>query len=212
MYRDRPENEQHYYACVTAMDEQIGRLRSELEELGVAQNTMLWFCSDNGPARQGSPRHVGSPGNLSGFKLSIQEGGIRVPGLMVWPDKVKAPLIVTAPCVTTDYFPTILSSLGIELPDDRVYDGVSLWPFIEEKSKERTKPIGFLNKDAKESVWMEERYKLISTPTGDRLYDIIKDSGEKRDLSGELPEIAQAMKIELTQWKESVLEELKEVL
>ena len=212
MYHDRPENEQHYYACVTAMDEQIGRLRSELKELGVADNTMLWFCSDNGPARQGSPRHVGSPGHLSGFKLSIQEGGIRVPGLMVWPNKIKEPLTVTAPCVTSDYFPTVLSSLGIELPDDRVYDGVSLWPFIEKKVTERTKPIGFLNKDAKESVWMEERHKLISTPKGYQLYDILKDSGEKKDLSKELPEIIEAMKIELTQWKDSVLAELKEIL
>ena len=130
---------------------------------------------------------------------------------MVWPGKVKEPLTVTAPCVTSDYFPPILSSLGIELPADRVYDDLSLWPFIEEKSTERSKPIGFLNKDAKESVWMEERYKLISTPKGDRLYDIIKDSSEKVDLSKDLPEIVEAMKIELTQWKDSVLAELKAI-
>ncbi|MCZ6674215.1 MAG: sulfatase-like hydrolase/transferase [Verrucomicrobia bacterium] len=211
MYKNHPEDTQHYYACVTAMDEQVGRLRAELTKLGVADNTMLWFCSDNGPARQGSPRHVGSPGHLSGFKLSIQEGGIRVPGLMVWPDKVKKPLTVSDPCVTSDYFPTILSSLGIPLPDDRVYDGVSLWPFIEGTASERTKPIGFLNKDAKESVWMRARYKLISTPQGDQLYDIIKDSAEKKDLTEDLPAITQTMKTELTRWKDSVLAELKAI-
>jgi arylsulfatase A-like enzyme len=211
MYSDQSENEQHYYACITALDAQVGRLRAELETLGVADNTMLWYCSDNGPARQGSPRHVGSPGDLSGFKLSINEGGIRVPGLMVWPDKVKKPLTVTAPCVTSDYFPTILSSLGIALPDDRVYDGVSLWPFIEEKTTERTKPIGFLNKDAKESVWMKERYKLISRPNGIQLFDIAKDASETEDLSEALPEIAEAMKGELTRWKDSVLAELKAI-
>ena len=176
MYQDHPEPAQHYYACVTALDEQVGRLRAELSKLEVANNTMLWFCSDNGPARQGSPRHVGSAGHLSGYKLSIQEGGIRVPGLLVWPDKIKQPITVSDPCVTSDYFPTILSSLGIPLPDDRIYDGLSLWPFIDGKAKERTKPIGFLNKEAKEAVWMRARYKLISTPKGIQLFDIIKDA------------------------------------
>ncbi len=210
-YQDQPEPAQHYYACITAMDEQIGRLRDELSQLGVADNTMLWFCSDNGPARQGSPRHVGSAGHLSGYKLSIQEGGIRVPGLMVWPNKVKQPTVINTPAVTSDYFPTILSSLGIDLPDDRIYDGTSLWPFIEGKETERTKPIGFLNRDAKESVWMEDRYKLIATQKGMQLYDIKKDPAEKVDLYGQHPEIAARMTSELTHWRESVLTELDAV-
>ena len=89
LYAHQPANAQHYYACITAMDEQIGRLRQALKRLGVGGNTMLWFCSDNGPARQGSPRHVGSTRGLSGYKLSIREGGIRVPGLLVWPDQIR---------------------------------------------------------------------------------------------------------------------------
>jgi arylsulfatase A-like enzyme len=211
MYADHPENEQHYYACLTAMDEQVGRLRAELETLGVADETMLWFCSDNGPARQGSPRHVGSPGPFKGYKLSISEGGIRVPGLMVWPGHVKEPVTVTAPCVTSDYFPTILAALGIALPDDRVYDGISLWPLIAGEVMERAKPIGFLNKDAKEAVWMGQRYKLVSTAKGERLYDIIDDPGETADIATAKPEVRAKMKDELTEWKASVLEELKEV-
>ena len=211
LYGGRPENEQHYYACLTAMDEQVGRLRAELERLGVAGNTMLWFCSDNGPARQGSPRHVGSPAMLSGYKLSIQEGGIRVPGLLVWPGKITEPRTITAPCVTSDYFPTILDALDIPLPSDRTYDGISLLPLIEGKVTTRDKPIGFLNKDAKEAVWMGQRYKLISTPKGDRLYDITLDPAEKNDLSMTLPEVTGKMKKELIQWKTSVLAELRAV-
>jgi arylsulfatase A-like enzyme len=211
MYKDHPEDTQHYYACVTAMDDQIGRLRLELSELGVADNTMLWFCSDNGPARQGSPRHVGSPGHLSGYKLSIQEGGIRVPGLLVWPDQIKQPITVSDPCVTSDYFPTILSSLEIDLPVDRIYDGINLWPLIQGQSRERTKPIGFLNREATEAVWMGARYKLISTPEGDQLFDIIKDPAEKADLSAGLPSITRTMKYELNQWKAGVLAELNSI-
>ena len=181
MYAAHPEHAQHYYACLTAMDEQIGRLRAELKELGVGGSTMLWFCSDNGPARQGSPRHVGSTGGLSGYKLSIREGGIRVPGLLVWPDRIKKPRTVSAPCVTSDYFPTILDALGIPLPSDRTYDGISLLPLIRGERTNRGTPIGFLNAGGKEAVWMEDRYKLITTRKKVLLYDIPADAAEKKE-------------------------------
>jgi arylsulfatase A-like enzyme len=211
MYADQPEPAQHYYACITAMDEQVGRLRTELKRLGVDGNTMLWFCSDNGPARQGSPRHVGSPGGLSGYKLSIREGGIRVPGLLVWPDKVKKPRVVSAPCVTSDYFPTILDALDIPLPKDRVYDGISILPLIRGDRETRDRPIGFLNKNGAEAVWMDDRYKLISTSRKVQLFDIPGDPVEKKDLSMQLPDIKTRMESELAEWKTGVMKELKAV-
>lgn len=211
MYADQPEPAQHYYACITAMDEQVGRLRTELKRLGVDGNTMLWFCSDNGPARQGSPRHVGSPGGLSGYKLSIREGGIRVPGLLVWPDKVKKSRVVSAPCVTSDYFPTILDALDIPLPKDRVYDGISILPLIRGDRETRDRPIGFLNKNGAEAVWMDDRYKLISTSRKVQLFDILGDPVEKEDLFVKLPEVKARMESELAEWKTGVMKELKAV-
>jgi arylsulfatase A-like enzyme len=211
MYTDQPKHPQHYYACLTAMDEQMGRLRTELKRLGVDGNTMLWFCSDNGPARQGSPRHVGSTGGLSGYKLSVREGGIRVPGLLVWPDVVKQPRTIAAPCVTSDYFPTILDALGIELPTDRVYDGVSLLPLIRGERETRDAPIGFLNRGGNEAVWMEDRYKLIATSKGARLYDIPADPTEGQDLAAELPDVTARMQAALATWKAGVMNELKAV-
>ncbi len=211
MYQDQPEPAQHYYACLTAMDEQVGRLRAELKSLGIADNTMVWFCSDNGPARQGSPRHVGTAKNLKGFKLSLNEGGIRVPGLLVWPAKVKKARTVNAPCFTSDYFPTIMAALGIELPNDRIYDGVNLLPFVAGKQTERKKPLGFLNKDGKESAWMEQRYKFISRKKGPELYDIVEDPGESKNLIDEKPEIAKRIEISLAAWRTGVITELKSV-
>lgn len=211
MYHDRPEPEQHYYACITAMDEQVGRLRKELGKLNISNNTMLWFCSDNGPARQGSPRHVGSNGGLSGHKLSISEGGIRVPGLLVWPEQVTAARTVSAPCVTTDYFPTILDALAIDLAANRTYDGTSLLPLIRGETTTRSKPIGFLNKDAKEAVWMEQRYKLISKPKTEKLFDIESDPRETTNLLKIRPAIARRMRNELTNWKTEVLAELSQI-
>jgi arylsulfatase A-like enzyme len=208
MYKDQPIHHAHYYACMTAMDAEVGRLRGKLAELGAADNTMLWFCSDNGPARQGSPRHVGSNGGLSGHKLSIKEGGIRVPGLLVWPDKIKAPKTVTAPCVTSDYFPTILDALGIPLPTDREYDGESILPLVTGNATERTRPIGFLNKEGKEAVWMGNRYKLVASK-GTKLYDIVEDPTEKSDLTKAKSEVAEKMAAELAAWKTTVMNELK---
>lgn len=210
-YGDHPEPAQHYYACLSAMDAQMGRLRASLKELGVGDNTMLWFCSDNGPARQGSPRHVGSNGGLSGFKLSIKEGGIRVPGLLVWPEKVKKPRKVGAPCVTSDYFPTILDALGLPLPEGRKYDGMSLWPLIEGKREKRGSAIGFLNKDGKEAVWMEDDLKLVVTPKGSRLFHIPNDSAENIDLSKKMAGEKNRLQADLDAWRAGVMADLARV-
>ncbi len=209
MYADRPEHEQHYYASLTAMDEQIGRLRAKLKTLEVSDNTMLWFCSDNGPARQGSPRHVGRTNGLSGFKLSIQEGGIRVPGLLVWPGKYPNHQTITTPCVTTDYFPTILAALNIPLPDDRPYDGINLWPLIDNPTWTRSKPIGFIHNG---KVWMDYKYKIISkNDDAFRLYDIIADSAETTNLAKKLPKVYEHMIAKFESWHSGVIADLERV-
>ncbi len=94
MYSDYSEEEQHYYGCITAMDEQVGRLNALLEELGVAEDTMVWFCSDNGPegsdTLQDNGRNRGSTGGLRGRKRSLFNGGVAVPSLVKWPGRVAA--------------------------------------------------------------------------------------------------------------------------
>ena len=211
MYSDHPDPAQHYYACITAMDEQIGRLRSELKQLGVDRDSMLWFCSDNGPARQGSPRHVGSAKHLSGYKLSVKEGGIRVPGLLVWPNGVNGPQSIDAPCVTSDYFPTILDVLDIPLPRDRIYDGISLLPLLRGERRERGRPIGFLNRGGSEAVWMEDRHKLRVDRGKIHLHDIIKDPSESNNLAQEESGVRKRMEAALKKWKAGVMRELAEV-
>jgi arylsulfatase A-like enzyme len=211
MYADQPEPAQHYYATITAMDEQVGRLRSELKRLGADQNTMLWFCSDNGPARQGSPRHVGTAKNLSGYKLSINEGGIRVPGLLVWPAAIPTPRTIDAPAVTTDYFPTILAALDIPLPTDRTYDGINLLPLIRGERITRDSPLGFLNKEGKEAAWMSDRYKLLVSPQKIAVFDLTADPEESKDLSKDRPALTRQMQADLATWKAGVMRELAAV-
>ena len=207
MYSGQSEFAQNYFGCITAMDEQIGRLRKKLHELGIADNTMFWFCSDNGPEGgvQDPKSGMGSAGPLRGRKRSLYEGGVRVPGLLVWPEKIKKPRVVEMPCSTSDYFPTVLDVLGYKLPEaqSRPYDGVSLLPLIEGDMSERSRPIGF---ESKNQVSLTgNRFKLYSSDKGEtyELYDLKDDPGETKNIAKDKPEILGTMKKTLEAWRAS---------
>ncbi len=218
MYPDQDEDKQHYYGTITAMDEQIGRLRREIEDLQINQNTMIWFTSDNGPAaRGGGPgdsKGGRQQGETSGFrerKGSLYEGGIRVPGLLVWPEKIKQHRETDFPAVTTDYFPTILDLLDIPLDHKPILDGISLAEIIaSDADSERSKPIGFHSpyKNNMMTAWSDNRYKLVSKDNRAtfELYDLENDPYERYDISGGHPELVNKMNAELDGWLSSVIE------
>jgi len=203
LYPDASEYEANYYGCITALDEQVGRLRAKLRELKVAENTIVAFCSDNGP-EGGAGKAPGSAGHFRGRKRSLLEGGIRVPGLLEWPAKIAEGRVTEIPCGTVDYFPTIMEAAGFTLPDpDRPMDGVSLIPLIKGKMKKRPTPLGF--QASKQIALSDNRYKIYSSNGGKTfaLYDLIDDPGETKDLSAEKPEILQATIDTVTAWRES---------
>lgn len=206
IYKNYSEGEQHYYGSITAMDEQMGRLRAKLLELGVHENTILWFCSDNGPAGKekltGTSR--GTTGSFRGRKGDLLEGGIRVPAVMVWPEKIKSHTVTDMPCVTSDYFPTIMDVLGIHQSKfENPVDGISLLKMIEGKQSIRNMPIGFNSQ--KKRAWTTEEYKIYSTDNGKTfaLYHLPSDIHEDRDLSTKYPEKVNAMKKSLFEWQAS---------
>ena len=126
------------YAEITAMDRAIGKLRTRLTELNLRDNTVLWYCGDNGsPPSYG---RVVTP--FRAEKGSVYEGGIRVPGLIEWPAKIKKGRVSKVNCVTSDMLPTLCDWVGVELPK-RPLDGISLAPLVAGKMKSRPKPIGF---------------------------------------------------------------------
>ena len=206
MYSQYSEDEQHYYGCITALDEQVGRLRGELRALGVADNTMLWFCSDNGPeGKDGKTgRYRGSAGPFRGRKRSLLEGGVRVPGLLEWPSMVKTGRVTDIPCSTSDYFPTVLDVLGFQMKGQpEPIDGVSLVSLIEGKMTERPLPIGFESRN--QVSLTDNRYKIYSSDKGNSylLFDLLEDPGETQNLAAEKPHIVKAMKTELDKWRVS---------
>ena len=126
------------YAEITAMDRAIGKLRTRLIELNLRDNTVLWYCGDNGsPPSYG---RVVTP--FRAEKGSVYEGGIRVPGLIEWPAKIKKGRVSKVNGVTSDMLPTLCDWAAVELPK-RPLDGISLAPLVNDKMKTRSKPIGF---------------------------------------------------------------------
>lgn len=217
LYPDVTKQEKIYYSNITAIDVQVGRLREKLRELGVSENTMLWFASDNGPNLKGKKNikyakaqggkfnytPIGSTGAYRGWKRHMHEGGIRVPGILEWPAKIKTARVSDYPCVTTDYFPTVLDALGLPLPEDYEHDGISLMPLIEGKATKRDKPIGFHCNGW--DAWMEHRYKLVRHGKKDQweLYDLLSDPFEKNDLAEKMPELLARLAKDYSAWAES---------
>ena len=125
-----------YYAEITAMDRAFGKLRDTVRELGIRDNTILWYNSDNGGLATASSGGRGRKG-------SIYEGGLRVPALIEWPDRIPKPRTTKVPCFTSDIFPTLLELTGTEVPHRRPLDGISLAGLIDGKTTSRDKPMGF---------------------------------------------------------------------
>jgi arylsulfatase A-like enzyme len=201
----------HHYGAITAMDEQIGRLREALRESGEEGNTLIWFCSDNGAAENKSDKFgdyggFGSNKPFRDWKGSMYEGGIRVPGILRYPKRFREPKVIGMPCVTSDMFPTIASLLGD--PDAKrsePQDGINILPALEGAMKLRNTPIGFaygLN-----AAWMTERHKLVVGIGRNRakpeLYDLVEDPGETTDIADKHPEKVAQMKAALTDWIKS---------
>ena len=128
------ESQINYLGSISALDDVIGRLRRLLKELNVNNNTLFWFTSDNGP----TARHQGS---LRGHKRTFYEGGIRVPGLIEWPDVIHKNRKSKFSVVTNDFLPTVYDILGTNPIDDRPLDGISIIPFLQGKVNKRKKNI-----------------------------------------------------------------------
>lgn len=149
-YSDLPENLQHYYGEISGMDRAFGKLRQELETLGIKENTILWYCSDNG----GQTDKYSITGGR-GYKGQIWEGGLRVPAMIEWPARIPGNRITNVPCNTVDIYPTLLEIAGVEMDKQPVIDGTSILQLFDNKMDKRQKPMGF---------WQWGPGKLVSSP------------------------------------------------
>jgi arylsulfatase A-like enzyme len=206
VYGDATKGETDYWGALSAMDGQIGRLRRTLEELGIRDDTMLFFCSDNGPALN-ERRFVsaGSAGPFRGGKGGLHEGGVRVPALLDWPRRSGG--IVSDATSFLDVVPTVLAAAGIDrAPGLPPLDGVDLLAAPEGIIPARPWPIAFRTRQ--QSALLGGRHKLISDRTNDTLtlYDLVEDPYETRDLVTERPGVVQELEARLDEWLISCLQ------
>jgi len=187
---------------LVALDRAVGVLRAKLREFKLADKTLLVFCSDNGGLPEIEPDTVGG---LRGYKGSVYEGGLRVPGIIEWPTSVK-PRVTNYPACTMDLFPTVADLVG--LPGDvfvRPLDGISLKPLLTAEIAARSQPIPF--RFGQKLALVGSRFKLLSNDhrTGKfQLYDLIDDRNETRDVSREQPEVFSRMKRDVLAWNQAV--------
>jgi arylsulfatase A-like enzyme len=191
---------QHHGELV-AMDRSIGTLRDGLRRLGIAENTLVWFNSDNG----GLPG-VGadSVGGLRGKKGQVWEGGLRVPGIVEWPGEIK-PRITEFPAAVMDIFPTLAELL--KLPDDCMLepiDGTSLVPLFQGEVDRRESPIPF--QFQRWTVLLDNSDKIVfDRNTGTyELYDLATDPKETMNVIGDRPEVSSRLKAQVNALAESI--------
>jgi arylsulfatase A-like enzyme len=189
-----------FAAMIENVDNQVGELLAELKALGIDKNTLVIFTSDNGAHHEGGhkPEFWDSNGPLRGLKRSLTDGGIRTPMLMRWPAAIEAGRRTAHISAFWDFLPTFADMAGQKIPGKAEVDGISMLPVITgmtaNQKKHKVLYWAFNEGGAKQAIrfgkWKLIRYR--SNADGKHkvvLYDLEKDIGENKDLSGELPEI-----------------------
>ncbi|MGH9657528.1 MAG: sulfatase-like hydrolase/transferase [Bryobacteraceae bacterium] len=203
LYRDWSPEEQTYFQTVTDMDAGVGRILAKLEDMGVAQDTLVLFSSDNGPEAHRFKYSRGSAGPLKGMKTQLWEGGVRVPGILAWPGRVPAGRVSNALASILDIFPTFT-----EVPAEVKLDGgVDLVALANGRVPDRALFFEFHapQRGVEASLPMAARrgkWKLFATHSLDRveLYDLEADLGERDNVAARNPKVVADLKAELAGW------------
>jgi len=186
-----------YLAMLVCMDEAIGRVLDALRRTGADANTLIVFFSDNG----GAKNNLANNGALRDYKHSLYEGGIRVPFVVRWPDKLPRGTACDEPIISLDVMPTICAAAGIELPSDRVYDGRDMLPALRGQLKGSLHETLFWDDGAELWTVRAGKWKLVSVKGTLELYDLSADMGEKNDLSQQNPDVVERLERDYRAWK-----------
>ena len=191
-----------FAAMMTLLDEDVGRILDLLKELGIADDTLVIFTSDNGPHKEGGhkPDFFDSNGPLRGYKRDLYEGGIRVPTLAWWPNTIKPGSTSSHVATGWDVLPTFCDLAGVNTPKD--LDGVSFAPTIRGENKKQAKREyvywEFHEQGGKQAIrkgnWKAVRLNVRKKPDGPiELYDLSRDIGETKNLSDKHPDLIKEM-------------------
>ncbi len=201
-HREPEREEIGHTRCALAMCENIdwnvGRILKKLDELKIAENTIVVFFCDNGP------NGYRWNGGMKGRKGSTDEGGVRSPLLVRWPKSIKPGRTIPQISAAIDLLPTLANMAGIEVQSKKPLDGFSLVPVFTgrpEASVERQNRVIFSHWKNRVSV-RTQRYRLDSAG---RLYDMTNDPGQVADIADQRPVVTARLQNAVNQWKNDVL-------
>lgn len=210
--RGLPLREARIYALIERVDQNLGRLLERLQQLNVADTTLLVFTSDNGGVS------TFWNGGMKGRKSSPWEGGVRAPCFVRWPGHIPAGRVIDAQTSHVDWLPTFCRLAGVDIPDDRPIDGRSLVPLLLAGEGSEHHPYVYHtwdryvpNPDRRWSI-SDARWKLVGLfgagqppdPHKWRLYDLQNDPGETRNRLQDHPETVARLRTEFTRWFKDV--------
>jgi arylsulfatase A-like enzyme len=221
-YKDRfshlPWDRQIMAAMISAVDDGVGQIINELKRQGIYENTCIFYQSDNGPSRESrnwldgreDPYYGGSTGKLKGHKFSLFEGGIRVPGILSWPDHIPGEQIIDEPCAAMDIFPTFVKAAGGD-PYSYNIDGKDILPVAVNGEKSPHDYIFWEMGD--QTAVRYKNYKLVlnghlveGEPVQDAVFlsDLSDDMAERCNLAEKMPELTEELKRKALAWREEL--------
>lgn len=204
-----PERVRHlerpiYDDAIEHMDEQTGRILKVIDELGLADNTLIFFSSDNGPMAPG-----GQTGGLRGRIRDAYEGGVRVPLIASWRGRIPQGRTVNEPAIAYDIFPTLARVASAPLPQDREFDGQDIWPLLTGAgSFSRQRPFFWVYldnvtaiRDGKWKLHVASREKPLPEP---ELYDLDADPAESKNLAAVEGEVLERLRRQIAEFQKAV--------
>ncbi|WP_242155656.1 sulfatase-like hydrolase/transferase [Aestuariivivens sediminis] len=201
----KDNNRKTYAAMVSAVDDGVGNILNTLDTLGIAENTMIFFLSDNG-----GPENVNASNNgpLRGGKGKLFEGGIRVPFAMRWPDRIKDGLVYHAPVISLDIFATSIAHTSTPIKTRNPIDGVNLIPYVTGDEQGAPHDYVFWRKfDANEhAVRQSEGPKMVSLKGKNMLFNLANDLSEAH---AEIPPnsvSSKTIEAKYTSWENSMMD------
>ena len=202
-YKNQKDPHAAFAAMVNVLDDYVGQITAELDELGIADNTLIIFSSDNGPHREGGhdPEFFNSNGIFKGAKRDLYEGGTRVPMIAAWPAKIKAGSESDHVSAFWDFLPTMAELTEQSLPGET--DGVSMLPTLLGKPNQKQHEYlywEFAERKGRVAIrkgdWKAVRYKASIDPHSPlEIYNLASDPGEDVNIASQHPEVASELRI-----------------
>ncbi|MEP3384659.1 MAG: arylsulfatase [Flavobacteriaceae bacterium] len=201
-YASQKESHATFVAMISILDQQVGEIMDKVKELGLEDNTMIVFTSDNGPHQEGGadPDYFNSNGELKGYKRDLYEGGVRVPMVVSWPGHIEPNTKTGHISAFWDVFPTFGTIVEAVIPDN--IDGVSFLPTLQNNAAAQKQHEylywEFHEKGGRQAVrkghWKAVKYNVLEKPNAPlELYDLSKDVKEENNIAKEYPKVVKEM-------------------